>query len=266
MQRGEWSRSRYWLCRFLHSRHLRDRIDWDAGGSAAAHAAASELLESLPRRDEHDYAWLVGRSLRWERSDPAFVQSLRLFVKELRFQQGLLSRLGRGSAARQRSPLPVRMWAGIRRALGLRFEMSCLLMGQLVRQRLSRQLAASSPDAALAGVCQQIQRDCDAHIAFLSERLTREYADFNFIRRNARRLRLRVMCLVELHRARRAARRAGLPSAFTPTDAADCRHQFEAVLERMVPYHRDALLAALLEQTREPYAEPRVIGAAPASR
>jgi hypothetical protein len=217
------------------------------------------LLTTLPSRDELDYAWLIDRSLRWERDDPAFVQSLRLFVKELRFQQSLLTRLHRHPRGEGQRSIVRRAWSRLRRWFGLRFEMSCLLMGQLVRWRMSQSLAELSDSESVAGVCRQLERDCEAHIAFLSERLTREYADFNFIRRNARRWRLRMMCAIELLRARRAAKRVGMPCAFMKADAIACCRQFEAVLERMVPYHRDALLATLKEQTREPYAEPRPV-------
>ena len=47
-------------------------------------------------------------------------------------------------------------------------------------------------------VCNEVLRDKVAHVSFLTEKLTAEFADFNFARRNLRRLRLRIMCALAI--------------------------------------------------------------------
>src|ERR1043165_1424984 len=84
MRPREWSRSRFWLCHFLHNRHERPRID----GSKAIDLEAP-LRGPVARWLANDAAQppvcgarLVVQAARHYHADPAFVQSLRLLVKE----------------------------------------------------------------------------------------------------------------------------------------------------------------------------------------
>ncbi len=138
---------------------------------------------------------------------------------------------------------PIPTW---RRKLGARFELSVHLMRLIVLAEQCRHVVRTSHDDDLINICRQVRGDLAGHIAFLSERLTLEYADFNFIRRNLRRVRLRGMLLAAV---------AVLPpvagSRMNTTIVAARR--FESILERMVPYRRDALLNALGHQRKRPY-------------
>jgi len=88
-----------------------------------------------------------------------------------------------------------------------------------------------------ARLIQRLIRDFSGQIAFCSEWLTFTYADFNFIRRNLRRARLRLM----FRATALAWTRAPAPEGWRP----EGRTRFEATLERMVPYRRERLLQRL---------------------
>ncbi len=306
MSRGEWTRSRYWLCHFLNSRHFRQAIPWDAGIGApvgGGHRAGPEPLAGLsPARRagfallarwiglgrEADRQWLVAATVEHADDDPALIQAVRLMVKEQHYHQQLLDRLAPRSAEAALGPTPrpdrpsrVKRPGLLRRLLGLRFELSRLMLWQVIALELCCRLTASageSPgqparrhgdedhepagggkpsDACLHAVAMQWQRDLSAHLAFVAERLTDQYADFNFIRRNLRRYRLRGMFLWmaagAVLRHRRALAALGI----------SCRalllggwRRFRRVLEHVVPYRRDALLAALLDQQSRPWDLP----------
>lgn len=259
MRPGEWPRSRYWLIHFLHNRHERPSIRWDAG----------DELPSRLRRPVADWlAWVTQinppartRLINWAarecHADPAYVQSLRLFVREEQHHAEIVERLFtvRGLTGRPAG------WkrAAVRtllRPFGLRFELSLLLLNELAALQMNRLIVEATEDDTVRGVVAQIIRDHERHIAFLSERLTTEFADFNFVRRNLRRWRLRAMFAAAIngaalhHRALLAA--LGVSRGrFT----SQCWRQFERLLPRMVPYHRDELLATLTDHKQRPYAK-----------
>ena len=312
MSRGEWTRSRYWLCHFLNSRHLRQAIPWAADATALPHggegvgpdaltgpppagalvparrAAFARLAGWIGLGREADRQWLIAATVERAGDDPALIQAVRLMVKEQHYHRQLLDRLAPSSAeaAVETSPQPGRPSHAkrpgpLRRLLGLRFELSRLMLWQLIALELCHRLTAAAArfprrhdphhgsaeahagggddgsDACLQAVAMQWQRDLSAHLAFVAERLTDQYADFNFIRRNLRRYRLRGMFLwmatsaVLRHRRALAAlgvsRRALLLGGW---------RRFRRVLEHVVPYHRDALLAALLDQQSRPWDLP----------
>ena len=291
MSRGEWTRSRYWLCHFLNSRHLREPIEFaplrGADPGSQGRTAFRWLADWLGLGREADRHWLVEATARHARHDPALVQAVRLMVKEQEYHRELLARLappaapehrpaaseGTGESAQTASrPRP----GHIRRLLGLRFELSRLMLWQLLHVELCRHIAAaeenrpqtetmghdehgSAPpaDTALEAVARQWQRDLGNHLAFVAERLTDQYADFNFIRRNLRRWRLRGMFLcmtgMMVFRGRNhlAALHVDRAAYFT-----GAWRRFRRVLEHVVPYHRDALLAALLDQQSRPWDVP----------
>ena len=103
MSHEEWSRSRFWLCHFLHSRHVRQPIEWGSHADTNPRFVdAIALWLTASRYDPHEGgAWLVARAVRDCPYDPAYIQSLRLLVKEQRYQDELIDRtLDRyGSAA-----------------------------------------------------------------------------------------------------------------------------------------------------------------------
>jgi hypothetical protein len=260
MQREEWSRSRFWLCHFLQSRHERLRVDFSPPRPADP-AADSELRRWLAR-DEfappiHEAGFLHGAAERYA-ADPAFVQAQRLMVKERLVHAQLIARLRERLGLANR-PRTRRAWL-IASAFGLagpRFEMSIFLLADLIDLATLEQVQAETDDPAVRGVCGSIRRDRRGHVEFLTERLTMELADLNFARRNLRRARLRALFAAILANAlyRRGAllRAAG---ASRRAFAAGAWREFDATLERVVPYRRDALVSALGLQREKPYEKP----------
>jgi len=261
MQDRQWARSRYWLCHFLHNRHERVKMNWDAPADDA-------MSEGLRGSMTHWLAWISqtngparDRLIHWAvsdcASDPAYVQSIRLFVKEEQHHTTLIERY---LALRAQPMHPGGLVRGAVRSvikpLGLRFELSVLLLSEIAVITMHRLLLPQVKDQALRGLLTQINHDHQCHLSFHCERLTAEFADFNFVRRNLRRLRLRAMFVtafkgITLHHRALLRYTGCTPRAF----AAHCRSNFATILEQMVPYRRETLLARLLDQRENPYAK-----------
>jgi hypothetical protein len=145
----------------------------------------------------------------------------------------------------------------LRRRVGIRFELSVILLGQVTDVMVWRELERAlrgGPGEALAA---EVLREKLGHVQFHAERLTHEFAAFNFVRRNLRRLRLRLMFWAATHyashRAKALLRELDVPrTRFTRS----CWAAFELLLEAMVPYRRDQLLATLLRQRERRYDAP----------
>lgn len=259
----EWCRSRYWLGHFLYSRHERSKIAWQT--PVAAGDAERERLRLLLT------GGLCARSLGGERlicraasshaHDPAFLQTLRLLAKERAYGDDLIRRLGaRFGIAARTAPYRPPLAAWLVSLPGVRFEIASLLLHELVNGPIIRLAFAGASDPVIVGVGDALLRDHAAHSAFYAERLTMEFAAFWFARRNLRRYRLRALFSAVLSRAIR--RHHDLLSAGGVSDdafAKSCWSEFDRTLERIVPYHRDALLAALLRQSEKPYDKPSAV-------
>ena len=274
-QDREWSRSRYWLGHFLYSRHERHAVAWNDHDACIDPAAAgpAPLARWLARRHQAQRItndsgiWLIQDALRRHPHDPAYIQSLRLIARENREDGEMIDRLMTclGLSLKPRTGVLAslrRSFGRMRRPrLGSRFEMSLRLLNDLLDLSvltMLHQVSSLCRQAPLQSVCKNLCQDKRAHIAFAAERLTMLYADFNFVRRNLRRLRLRLMWTAALlyvaFRHGELLRACGAsPWGFVIGGYG----RFSPLLERMVPYRRDALLAALLNQKQDPYAEPK---------
>ena len=270
MNQGQWSRSRFWLCHFLFSRHERLAVNWQAD----AHCP--------PRLDEALTGWLqhrrrpqaamiesarrlVADAVDRNRDDPAYIQCLRLLVKERQYQHELaqrwLARPGGHDQSRRRkgtfATIHRRIAAWRFMLLGARFEMSVQFFADLYDLSVMSMAAGSGSGSVAADVAANLAHDKRAHVAFAAERLTMLYADFNSLRRNLRRLRLRgiwltclLRCVARDGRLIKACGRSRWQFLFAAL------RQFDQLLETMVPYRRDALLKALMSQRQQPYAKP----------
>ena len=141
--------------------------------------------------------------------------------------------------------------------LSQRFVISLMLLRSLLDLMFLMLVEPACHDRAVCGACSTIAIEKQAHIMFTSERLTLLYADFNFIRRNVRRLRLRIMwgalLLHSVYRHGRLIRAAGSTRwRFVITGF----KRFARLLEQMAPYRREMLLAALRHQRQDPYGKP----------
>jgi len=254
----EWSRSRFWLCHFLHNRHVRLRIEWNRPIDPPGEGLPASLRAFLTRAGHFESPWgpwLVRQGMRRWTGDPAYVQSLRLLVKEQRFHRQLVEQLlevmtpsSEFTAGRGKTRRP---------ALGMRFELSVLFIEDLLTNS-TLEVLVHAAGGLIGQVCSQIVRDRAAHLAFVAERLTMEYAAFNFVRRNLRRARLRAMFEAALMLRLRENRRLLYDCNLLPrVFAGHCRARFRQWLERMVPYHREVLLQSLLQQAEKPFDPPQ---------
>ena len=260
-----WSRSRFWLCHFLHNRHIRLRAEAlpSLKQPERMDQAILTWLQRFAARAQRMPTWLIESALHSHADDPAFVQCLRLWIKEEHYLSKLATQMQRptlllpGSAVvsgRMRfiPPLP-----RLRHHLGLRFEVSILLLGHVIELVSLRHLHAQAQDATLRSSLEQMWRDRQQHVAFASEWLAREFADFNFFRRNLRRLRLRMLFALMLSDYLRhqgaTLRTLGLSRGQVFRESWT---SFAHLMENMVPYHRDALLHLLLSQREHPYDQP----------
>ena len=194
--------------------------------------------------------------------DPAYVQSLRLLTKERAVHAKVAGQLTSRFAAspertREKKPLKLGRLARVVRGMSIRFALSCIMLSDMVSVQLWEMASESTDDAALRDAATLVSRDRVRQAAFMRERLTMEFSDFNFIRRNLRRLRLRLMfsliALLILWRHRRFIRQCGRPLSRMFVDS---RAHFETALELIAPYKRDRLVQLLLSQREHPYGEP----------
>jgi hypothetical protein len=259
MDRGEWSRSRYWLCHFLQSRHQRLPVAWDrlAESPPIERKALIRLLLRLQRGGLLTGRKLVSATEPEAGIDPAYVQAVRLYAKEEQFDAGLSGKTLRGLGQGYPRPGPWWLGAAVRRVCpwaGVRFELSVRMIGLVLDSVLLELAGRIARGPALAAVRQQLLGDKQAHLTFVCERLTMGYADFNFLRRNLRRLRLRGMfvacAMFAAARHGPLLRAAGLTP---PRFLWQAWTRFAETVEAVVPYRRDALLAALLDQREHPF-------------
>ncbi len=257
----EWSRSRYWLCHFLYNRHVRSPIAWDAAVTdvVVTDPAVGAWLNRLAAAQAVTAPWLINQAIAQWSGDPAYIQSLRLLLREQRFHGDLLDKLMTRAGIPRKPYDPTQdLFIKAGRTLGARYTLSAMLLSDLIDVAMLEQLETASTDPVVRAVCQAILREKRQHIVFHTERLTMAFADFNFVRRNLRRLRLRTMYTAKLGRllyhdhACMTAMNAR-PHVFVR----DCWRRMMAVIEEVVPYRRDALMAALLSQDQQPYADPR---------
>lgn len=255
----EWSRSRYWLCHYLYNRHVRPPIPWsdDLACPLTRHPAVTYWLSRLAAAQAATAPWLINQAMaRWS-GDPAYIQSLRLLIREQRYHGQLLDELMR-RAGQQRPPAdPTQdLFLKAGRTLGVRYTLSAMLLSDLIDVAMLELFERTTADEAVRAVCQAIIREKRRHITFHTERLTMEFADFNFARRNLRRLRLRMMYAAKLARLLYHDHACiGAMGASPARFVRDCWRRMMGVIEEMVPYRRDALMAALLTQDSDPYHE-----------
>ena len=258
MHSQEWSRSRYWHIQFLHSRHQRTPIGWPEHPAARRPSGdpATRWLRALATR-QNDATWLIRQAVNCFPGDPAYVQSLRLVMRERQHHHQLIDRL-LGPPTEPPPRCDLFLQAG--EVLGVRYTLSALLLADLIDLTLLRLVHDRWCDPVQRSVCQAIIAEKRVHMTFHCERLTMAFAEFNFARRNLRRLRLRLMFVAKLgrvlaeHRGLLGRLGIGWHDFVFP-----CWSSFTELLETMVPYRRERLLRTLLNQREQPYAKANPI-------
>lgn len=252
-----WSRSRFWLCHFLHSRHVRPRVKWDAP-LAERNRLTADVLTGLRERllQPHEaFGQLLEHAPDACSHDPALVQSLRLHFRERKWhEQQLGALIHRHQPSHVFAPVTSRRKQATATLFGMRYFLASLLLDDLLDIILLGHAMAQVGDDVTREVLAHLREERVAHASFLGEYLTLAYADFNFIRRNLRRARLRG--LFAIHLRRMMQHEQPLMKA-TGLSARELSRQswrvFGRVMERVVPYRRDALLAALTHQRDRPF-------------
>lgn len=263
----EWTRSRYWLCHFLHNRHERRKLVFPAPEIAQTPPPLQHWLaqQRLAATDHRHRQWMLSLAANSLGHDPAFIQSLRLLVREEQYHDQVLAKwLGAAAPGPGPSPAPIsapmQAWHALRRTLGLRFELSILWMLGLVRLCLLQRSTQHAPQHLHREAAAQLIHDQQEHLHFIEEWLAMEFADFNFIRRNLRRLRLQLMLialtfLLPLQHPKLLASLGWSLRDWTLV----MWGQYLTRVERLVPYRRDALLKLMLNQREHPYDTPQVL-------
>lgn len=294
----EWSRSRYWHIHFLHSRHQRAHIDWgkleenppSAPGAPGIfssphptpHSAIQAWLAHLANEQVAASPWLTRQVTRQFPNDPAYIQSLRLCLREQQHHRELISRWLEGCDLAENTFGALGsftdsggcensggadsggsggggggvFWLTAGRVFGPRFTLACMVLNDLVDQVMLTRLAERTDHPTLGGILAILLREKQAHTTFHVERLTWAFADFNFLRRNLRRHRLRALFALRLTDTLIRHRRAVAALDFTPLAfSRRCWRRLETQLNLMVPYQRDTLLRTLVAQKEQPYAQ-----------
>lgn len=247
MRAGEWSRSRYWLGHFLYSRHTRPRIAWDDPSPPGREdlETAAWLWEVVSRHGLAR-AWVIRRATAQYHTDPAYVQCLRLVLREQQHHRDLVTRLHRHW--RMATPRMTAAGKDPAKPLGVRFRLSVQLMSDVADLvGLEAIVHDEASDPALRGVAATLARERAMHVTFMTERLAHEFADFQFVRRNLRRYRLRTMFAAIL-----AVRYGPFGGGFAVTSW----RRFASILEALVPYRRDELIRLLTLQRDRPFDRP----------
>ncbi len=166
---------RRWLEHYRRNREGRPEPDWAAPVTipAAAVAPLVRSLEQFQLGDGGGPASLIGWDAGRLRASSALVRELvdRWFAEErehARLLGGAVARFG-GRCIRGHWSFTVFCW--VRRWLGVRFELTVLLLTEIVSTVYYRLLRRHGDDPALRGVCRLILRDEAGHVAMHRDRL-----------------------------------------------------------------------------------------------
>lgn len=259
MSSSEWSRSRFWHAYFLQNRHDRPKVTAQAsasdGSTGDVAADGSAAFAGILAERSTNPSWLVAAAWRRNPGDPAFIQSLRLLLRERQYH----TKVVRGCFFQVTDSADVGRLIAPGRFLGTRYTLAAVMLRNLIDCSLLDAAIRKSDDTAIRPLWHALLHDRRHHHAFLQEWLTVAFADFNFVRRNLRRVRLRVLFELELSLAvHRVAATGAMDRPALATWKRDCRKSFVDSLEAMVPYRRARMLAALVNQCENPYGKPRI--------
>lgn len=162
-----------WLDHFERNRLHRPEPDWRRPTPFPPRAAAA-LARSLAHfqlGESGEGATLLADARRVWADDPDYVAALALFVAEeqehARLLEGLVAHFG-GTLVT--SHWTHRCFRGLRRALGVAFEIQTLVMAEIIGTAYYR-LLRSTGDTLLRQVCELMLRDESPHLRFHADRV-----------------------------------------------------------------------------------------------
>ncbi len=247
MNTNSWCRSKYWLCHFLNTRHLRPKID--ATHAATNNTPLHHFLEKQNALPLFHSQWPINQTIQHHNQDPAFIQAIRLLAKEKQYHQSLRNNILTTLSTPSTPYTPTNIRSNIHKRFSLKFALSIDLIDQIIALTIYQSMAYARTQTPSPTPYQQLAKDTNNHITFYTEYLTYAYANFNFARRNLRRLRLRAMFITALHQTQKT-----YTPILTPNFKASAWQTFEIAIHTMLPYRRTTLSQNLLRQEQAPYA------------
>jgi hypothetical protein len=169
-----------WLKHFDENRKNRPEPDWTAPLEMSGRPL--ELLrrsiQQFQLGDGGGPAYLIAWNRDLYLSDPSVKRLVDLWFREEREHSrllgGMLRRLGGEEIKNHWS---FSLFCGVRKLLGVRFELSALLCTEIVSHVYYKMLRKHGSDPALRDMCNLIIRDETGHIAFHRSRLAEESAE-----------------------------------------------------------------------------------------
>ena len=166
-----------WLAHFRGNQRNRDEPDWDAPITLPA-GAVRTLVRSIAQFELGDGGGpdrLIARDAERFRSGTTERRELidMWFVEEKEHSRLLGDLVKRFGGRKIESHWSFTAFCQSRRWLGVSFELTILLLTEIVSTAYYRLLHRHGDDAALKGVCRLILRDEAGHVAFHRDRLAR---------------------------------------------------------------------------------------------
>lgn len=168
-----------WVRHFENNGKHRPEPDWQApmeitGGTLEK---LTRSIQQFQLGDGGGPAYLIAWNRDQYLSDPAMKRVIDLWFKEEREHSRLLGdMLKRLGGEEIRSHWSFSLFCGVRKFLGVRFELQALLGTEIVSNVYYKMLRKHGEDAALRGMCDLIIRDETGHISFHRARLADEAA------------------------------------------------------------------------------------------
>jgi hypothetical protein len=167
-----------WLAHFRRNREARPEPDWHEPITLSAEVAR-QLVRSLAQFQLGDgggpASLIAWNAERFRGSSDGARQLVDLWFEEEREHARLLGEaVARFGGQRVRGHWSFAVFCLVRRLFGVRFELTVLLLTEIVSTVYYRLLRRHTADAAVRGMCRLILRDEGGHIAFHRERLAGE--------------------------------------------------------------------------------------------
>lgn len=168
-----------WVRHFERNKNDRKEPDWEAPLELTGRALEklTRSIQQFQLGDGGGPAYLIA----WDRetylSDPAMRQVIDLWFKEEREHSRLLGDMLRRLGGEEiKSHWSFTLFCGVRKFLGVQFELHALLGTEIVSNVYYKMLRRHGGDPALRGMCDLIIRDETGHIAFHRSRLAGDAA------------------------------------------------------------------------------------------
>lgn len=167
--------TRRWLAHFARNQENRREPAWDAPITLASDAIQKLVrsLEQFQLGDGGGPAYLIG----WDRerflsSNPGMRELVnRWFLEEREHSRLLGAALKRFGGRQIDGHWSFSVFCWVRRVFGVQFELTVLLLTEIVSTVYYRLIRRHADDPALRGMCRLILRDEHGHVAFHRERL-----------------------------------------------------------------------------------------------